>query len=74
MVFNGGERRTDLRAAAEEVAAGFGNSLDVGNGPPRLGLREGRSRTFAEGKNGKDRRLESRNSVVHKLGLWAKGT
>lgn len=32
-ISNGGERRMDLRAAAEEVAAGFGKSSDVGYGP-----------------------------------------
>lgn len=38
---------------------------------PEAEAQRGKGQDFCRGKTGKDRRLESRNSVAPKLGVWA---
>lgn len=40
---------------------------------PQAEVQRGKGQDFCRGKGGKERRVESRNFVAQKLGLWAKG-
>lgn len=67
--FNGGERRMDLRATAQEVAAGSGSSLGGGRGPgPRAEVHRAKRQDFLQRKKRKGERIGIKEFCSPKTG------